>query len=127
MPATSITGCVLVVSASVSLLPSRISRPTSSPSASDASASVCATAGWSPQASSMPTACEPWPGKTKANGFMDGDSRMWGGRRGGSEFEQHRAPGEAAADAFEHQRLALLHLARAHRGIEGERDRRGGG
>ena len=39
----------------------------SSPSASDASASVCRTAGWSPQASSMPTACEPWPGNTNAN------------------------------------------------------------
>jgi hypothetical protein len=29
------------------------------------------TTGWSPQASSMPTDCEPWPGNTKANGFMD--------------------------------------------------------
>jgi hypothetical protein len=28
------------------------------------------TAGWSPQASSMPTACEPWPGKTNAKFFM---------------------------------------------------------
>ena len=36
----------------------------------EASPSVAATAGWSPQASSMPTDCEPWPGKTIANADM---------------------------------------------------------
>ncbi len=69
-PATSITGWVLVVSASASLGPWAISVPMSSPSASEASCSVSRTAGWSPQASSMPTDCDPWPGKTKATGFM---------------------------------------------------------
>ena len=33
-------------------------------------AAVSATAGWSPQASSMPTACEPWPGKDESEGFI---------------------------------------------------------
>ena len=68
--ATSITGCVLVVRARASLGPSWISLATSSPKASEASAKVCATTGWSPQASSMPTDCEPWPGNTKANAVM---------------------------------------------------------
>ncbi|MOA21722.1 hypothetical protein D3C78_1422290 [compost metagenome] len=57
--ATSITGWVLVVMASASLGPSWISRARSSPIASDASASVWATTGWSCQASSMPTDCDP--------------------------------------------------------------------
>ena len=69
-PATSITGWVLVVSARSSLGPPAISAPISSLSASEASAIVSRTAGWSPQASSMPTDCEPWPGNTKAMGFM---------------------------------------------------------
>ena len=40
---------------------------------SEASSSVCRTAALSPQASSMPTDCEPWPGKTNANGVMTND------------------------------------------------------
>jgi len=72
MAAVSITGWVLVVSSSASFGPPWISAPMSSLSAAEASASVCRTAGCSPQASSMPTDCEPWPGKTNANAGMDG-------------------------------------------------------
>src|SRR3954454_22743017 len=115
MPATSITGCVLVVSAKASLGPSLTNRPMSSPSASEASARVEVTAGWSPQASSMPTACEPCPGKTKANGCIGigVGSGGWRARKAGSQIQQHGAPGEAAADALEHQRVALADLAAA--------------
>ena len=74
-PATSMTGWVLVVRASASFGPSWIRRPMSSPRASDASCSVSRTAGWSPQASSMPTDWEPWPGKTNANAFMRSDGK----------------------------------------------------
>src|SRR4051794_11718943 len=107
-----------------------MSLPMSSPSASDASRSVAATSGWSPQASSMPTDCEPCPGKTKANGFMD----FGYGLNGTActppgcqhlEIEQHGAPREAPANALEHQCVALVDLPPAHSCIQGERDRRG--
>src|SRR5574343_1456652 len=107
MPAVSITGWVLVVRSSCSFGPDLISAPMSSPSAAEASARVAATAGCSPQASSMPTAWEPWPGKTKANAVLI-VCLLWWFVRGGSEVEQHRTPGEAAAHAFEQQGLALL-------------------
>src|SRR6185436_19430580 len=122
MPATSITGWVLVVRASASLGPSLIRRATSSPSASEASFSVAATSGWSPQASSMPTDCEPWPGNTKANGFML-VSLVRENRLRGSEVQQDGAPGEAAAHAFQHEGVTLLDLAAAHRGVQRQRDR----
>src|SRR6185436_2162857 len=64
----------------------------------------------------MPTDCEPWPGKTKANGVI---------RKGPLVVEQRRAPGEAAADSLEHHGVAALDLAGANRLVEGERDRRG--
>src|SRR5512145_325277 len=118
MPATSITGCVFVVSASDSLGPSLIRRPTSSPSASDASFSVSATAGWSPQASSMPTDCEPWPGNTKANGFMRVVPVVGLRSRAASEIEEDSAPGEAAAHAFQHEGVTLLDLAAADRRVQ---------
>src|SRR3954466_3341035 len=118
MPAVNITGCVLVVRSSWSFGPSWISFATSSPSASEASVSVCRTTGSSPHASSMPTACEPWPGNTKAN-FVMGIGYVYT-----SEVEEHRAPGEAAAHAFEHDRVAALDLAGAHRFVERERYRR---
>src|SRR6188768_2127952 len=129
MPATSITGWVLVVSASVSLGPSLIRRPRSSSRASEASFRTAATAGWSPQASSMPTACEPWPGNTKANGFMLclSNAMVVAEAARASEVQQDRAPGEAAAHAFEHERVALLDLALAHRDVQRQRDRGGGG
>ncbi len=73
MPAHSITGWVLVVRSRCSCGPSRISAPRSWPSAAEASSRVSRTAGWSPQALSMPTDCEPWPGKTNANEVM----AMW--------------------------------------------------
>lgn len=60
----------LVVSAKASFGPSLISWPTFSPRASEASCRVWATTGWSPQASSMPTDWEPWPGNTNAKLFM---------------------------------------------------------
>src|SRR5437867_8492291 len=115
MPAVSITGCVLVVRSSCSFGPSRIRRATASPSACEASSSVARTAGWSPHASSMPTACDPWPGNTNANAVI---ATVFG-----SEIEEHGAPRKGAADAFEHQRVAALDLAAAHRGIQRERNR----
>ena len=42
-----------------------------------------------------------------------------------SEVEQHRAPGEAAADPFEQHGVARLDLAAAHRFVECQRNRRG--
>ena len=64
----------------------------------------------------MPTDCEPCPGKTKAKDFMakfdnlielrslpTSDSRLQ------LQIQQHSTPGEAAADAFEHHRIARLH------------------
>src|SRR6478735_5159066 len=127
MPAVSIAGWVLAVRSSRSFGPSRISRAMSSPSAVEASSSVCRTAALSPQASSMPTACEPWPGKTKANGFMRTVSRRALFGAVASEIEQGRAPGEAAAHAFEHHRVATLDLACAHGVVKGQRDRGGRG
>src|SRR5437899_2469875 len=84
-------------------------------SVAEASSRVWRTAGWSPQPSSMPTDCERWPGRTNANGFIVGTLVV----------EQRRTPGEAAADAFEHQRVAAPDLAAAHRVVQGERDRGG--
>ena len=42
-----------------------------------------------------------------------------------SEIEQYRAPREAAAHPFEHHRIAGLDLARAHRLVKRQRNRRG--
>src|SRR5215204_3313081 len=125
MPATSMTGCVFVVSARASLGPSLMRRATSSPKASEASRKVSATAGWSPQASSMPTDCDPCPGKTKAKGCMA--CLLFGCAKPprASEVQQDRAPGETAAHAFEHEGVALLDLAAADRGVERQRDRGG--
>ncbi len=87
----------------------------SSPRASEASCRVWRTAGWSPQASSMPTDCEPWPGKDECEWFHTGSRKMCAGDGRGASWaaassvvQQDRAPGEAAAHAFEHQRVALL-------------------
>ncbi|MDT4844748.1 hypothetical protein FQZ97_787170 [compost metagenome] len=77
-PATSITGWVLVVKPSASLGPSWIRCCRSWPKASDASCKVSRTAGWSPQASSMPTDWEPWPGKRNAKEVMTMLNGKWG-------------------------------------------------
>src|SRR4051812_7872002 len=136
MPAVSITGWVLVVRSSCSLGPSWIRRPTSSPSAAEASCSVERTAGWSPQASSMPTLCEPWPGKTNANAVMEWEILLFSSmatqgkrraagcsdRQRGSVVDQRSTPGEATADAFKKQPLPPLDLARADRDIERQRN-----
>src|SRR5205085_8023212 len=130
MAAVSMTGCVLVVRSSCSFGPAWISAATSSPSASDASRRVCRTAGWSPQASSMPTDCEPCPGKTNANEAIACVSpmvRKEKPRAAASEIEQHRAPGEAAADALEQDGVAAADLAGAHRDVERQRNRGGRG
>src|SRR6185312_13479777 len=42
---------------------------------------------------------------------------------GGSVTQQRRGPGETAAECFQQQVLATLHLARTHRVIERERHR----
>src|SRR6185369_12860269 len=102
-------------------------RAMSMPSASEASVSVWATAGWSPQASNMPTVCEPWPGKTNANeviACLFCLSSLSVPRQPRSQVQQHSAPGEAAADAFEQHGVAALDLAAAHTVVECQRDRR---
>ena len=66
-PAASITGCVLVVRLSASAGPCATSAHRSSPSASEASANVSRTAGCAAKPSSIPTDCEPCPGKTNAS------------------------------------------------------------
>src|SRR5258706_431619 len=105
------------------------SLPTSLPSAAEASSSVLFTAGWSPQASSMPTVCDPCPGKTNANSAISGlspaDRSLCSDAD--SEVEQHGAPGEAAAHAFEHHRIAAFDAAVLHRHVQGQRHRRGRG
>src|SRR5690606_26710483 len=121
MAAVSITGSVLVVRSRVSFGPSAIRRPMSSPSASEASASVSRTAAWPCQASSMPTACEPCPGNTNANAVM-GEIYPFC-----SVIQQHRAPGEAAAHTFEQQGLPPLDAAVANGLVQRQGDRRGGG
>src|SRR5471032_475916 len=102
----------------------------SSPSAAEASCSVDATAGWSPQASSMPTLCEPWPGKTNANAVMGWEILLFSSMNGAggavclSIVDQGSAPGDAAA-ALKQQSLAAPDLARADGDVE--RQRNGGG
>src|SRR5450755_1798824 len=89
----------------------------------------------------MPTDCEPWPGKTKANGVITQMRRPGAGplpspaapprgaanevrrHRASSVVEERRAPGEAAADALEQHRVAALDLARTHRFVERQRHR----
>src|SRR5690349_4282491 len=79
----------------------------------------------------MPTACEPWPGKTNANEVIGTSpstrSETPPAQAAASEVEQDGAPGEAAADALEHQRLATADLAAAHSVVERQRDRRSRG
>src|ERR1700712_4828093 len=71
----------------------------------------------------MPTDCDPCPGKTKANGFMQVSSSLWAPRQAASEVQQDCAPGETAAHAFEHDSVSLPDLAAAHRDIERQRNR----
>jgi len=66
-PAVSMSGCVLSVSAMASSGPSWLSFHKSYPSTSDASANVSWMSGSAAASfASIPTDCEPWPGKTKA-------------------------------------------------------------
>ncbi|OIQ64828.1 hypothetical protein GALL_536190 [mine drainage metagenome] len=66
-PAVNMTGWVLVVRLSCSAGPCAMSKARSCESAALASCRVSRTAGWVATLSSMPTDCEPCPGKTKAN------------------------------------------------------------
>src|ERR1700761_8371270 len=136
MPAVSITGCVLGVRSSCSLGPPWISRPPSSPSAAEASCSVERTAGWSPQASSMPTLCEPWPGNTNANAVMGEEILLFSSVTTGQTpgrlvsgvllvVDQRCTPCEAAADAFKQQALPALDLAGTDGDVERQRNRGG--
>src|SRR5215469_4109466 len=104
----------------------------------------------SAKASSMPTACEPCPGKTNANFITSPNSINTGGqcarmnrcrlratcsscartgcgsaraRSGCLEADDGGAPGEAAAHAFDQHVVAALDAAVAHRNVEGERNR----
>src|SRR5690606_30493433 len=129
-PATSITGWVLVVRPRLSLGPSWIRRPRSSPRASEASRKVSATTGWSPQASSMPTDWEPWPGKTNAKVLAIVSSwntneirpQRFPGKHQQLHSQEYGTPGEAATHAFEHDDLAGPDLAGADGVVRGQRD-----
>ena len=70
IPAVSMTGWVLVVSASASPGPSVTSAHRSSPSAALASSKVARTSGCSSQPAIMPIDCEPCPGNTTAILFI---------------------------------------------------------
>src|SRR6188768_2109130 len=120
------TICVLTVRSSCSLGPSWISWPMSLPSAADASSSVARTAACPPQASSMPTDCEPCPGKTNAKSAMLVCLLLFLSRAA-SEVEQHGTPGEATADAFEQHGVAALDAAALDRHVQRQRHRRGRG
>ena len=67
MPAVSISGWVLTVSASSLAGPSAHSCQRSWPRASEASRKVSRMTALSPYSCIMPTDCEPWPGNTNAN------------------------------------------------------------
>src|SRR6185436_8531758 len=95
MPAASMTGWVLTVSLRSSTGPSSTSFQRSWPIASEASENVLRTPESCAKDFIMPIDWEPCPGNTNAI-FM--------GSR--SPAHQNRAPGEAAAYAFQEQRLA---------------------
>jgi hypothetical protein len=78
--AVSITGCVLVVRSSASLGPSDQRSDVFAQRGRGLVQRGWRTAGWSPQASSMPTDCEPWPGKTKAKAGIESILVLGGGR-----------------------------------------------
>ena len=67
--------------------------------------------------------CEPWPGNTNAT-VMTSPSNRCGRAARPLTSEQHRAPGEAAADAYEHHVSPRANAAVAHRDVERERNRR---
>mmetsp|Transcript_36371 Transcript_36371/g.82732 ORF Transcript_36371/g.82732 Transcript_36371/m.82732 type:complete len:252 (-) Transcript_36371:95-850(-) len=68
MPATNIAGWQYFVSLSLFSGPLRQSSLTSQPRTFSAVASISLTAGRFTQSLSMPTYCEPWPGKSSATG-----------------------------------------------------------
>mmetsp|Transcript_30797 Transcript_30797/g.95775 ORF Transcript_30797/g.95775 Transcript_30797/m.95775 type:complete len:271 (+) Transcript_30797:347-1159(+) len=68
MPATNIAGWQYFVSLSLASGPLRQSSFKSQPSTFSAVASISFTAGRFTQSLSMPTYCEPWPGKSSAAG-----------------------------------------------------------
>src|SRR5690606_33730103 len=79
--------------------PRAISPDRSCPRAASPSRTTAWTAASSAQASSMPTVCDPWPGKTKAI-FI-----------GSLHSDEDRAPGEAAAHTLQQDRLARADAA----------------
>src|SRR5712664_2220865 len=76
---------------------------------------------------SMPTACDPCPGKTNANLpmlFSNFDNQPICDSVPESHPRQHSAPGKAAANAFHHDVLARLDTTIPHADVE--RHRNGG-
>ena len=115
------------VRSSCSFGPSWIRRPTSSPSAAAASSSVCAH---HRMVAPARRACRRTasPGRERRKRTASLQRRVHRGSVASDQSRaERRAPGEAAADAFEHHRVAALDLALAHRLVERERDRRGRG
>src|SRR5450631_495861 len=110
-PATSITGCVLMVWLSASAGPSRTIVQRSTPRIAFASRNVFSTRGMSEKPCIMPTDWEPWPGKTIASDM-------------GSIPQEHGAPREAAPDALQQDEVPLAHAAVADRDVEREGNRR---
>ncbi len=102
-------------------------RPMSSPSASDASASACrAPPGGRPRRRACRRTASPGRERRMQTVSSCRRKRVQSGGRD-SEVEQHRAPGEAAADAFQHHGVAAADLALAHGDVQRQRDRGGRG
>src|SRR4029079_7802669 len=106
------TGCVLTVRLRSSAGPFAIKAAMSWRSTSDASASVSRICGRSPYSSIMPTDGEPCPGNTIANFIVVV-----------SHLNERCAPGEAAADAFEHHLVAGPDAPVTHGDVERKRHR----
>src|SRR5690606_9049846 len=98
-PAASIAGCVLTVSSRRSAGPSCTSCQRSKPRSADASANVAGMSGYcSASAASIPTDCDPWPGKIMASvtALLHGKRSLY--RRARRRTESQCAGGDYACD-----------------------------
>src|SRR3954447_22225932 len=73
----------------------------------------------------MPTACEPWPGKTQATAESPGSPAPLTTLL--APLDDGRATRQARAERHEEDVVAVLHTARVYRLAEGDRNRGGRG
>src|SRR4051812_38754266 len=69
----------------------------------------------------MPTACEPWPGKTHVTAEASPSPAPLTTLR--APFDDGRAAGQARAERHEEDIVPVLHAARVHRLAQRDRDR----